>query len=166
KVDVDDVLVAGQHQGLFRHLAGRCATARTLGVAIADLGPVDAGHARLEHPLDRRRQMVIQAGLGRSVVGTKAQHHPDLIGIDGIDPARHPGADDDERPERYPAPAAKTARRQHTSETILAAAQHLLEIGRLGAAAPRARPTAIAAVAAAPRTATARAAAPRATALT
>src|SRR5215831_4997235 len=110
--------------------------------------------------------MVIEARLGRPIVSAKAQYYPDLIGIDGIDSARYPSADDDEGAERDPAPVAKTTRRQHTSETILATAQQLFEIGWLRATATWARPAAVTAISAAPGTAAARAAAPWATALT
>ena len=95
EVDIDDVLVAGQHQRLFRHLAGNLAAARALGVAIADLGPVDAGHARRERLLDRGRQVIVETGLRRPVIGAKPQDDPDLVGQNAIEAARQP---DDEMP--------------------------------------------------------------------
>src|SRR5271166_3798508 len=134
-----------------------------LAAAIADLGSVDARHAWREHPLDRARQVVIEAGLGCSIVGAKAQHNPDLVGRHRIESVQQPEDDDGEGDHRNPGAGVEVAR-QHAAESILAAAQQRLEIGRLRAAAARARPTAIAAVAAAPRAAAARTGAPWATA--
>ena len=90
EVDVDDVLVAGQHQRLFGHLAADLAAARALGVAIADLGPVVAGHARPQHRLDRGRQVIVETWLGRPIIGAKPQNDPDLIGQNAVEPARQP----------------------------------------------------------------------------
>ncbi len=88
EVDVDDVLVAGQHQRLFRQLAR--AGGATLARAIADLGAVDAGDARRQHALDRGRQMVIEPRLGRAVIGAEAQHDADLVRLHPVEAARHP----------------------------------------------------------------------------
>src|SRR5712671_590640 len=165
EVDVDDILVTGEHQRFFGHLAGpRPAGYRTLGVAVADLGPVDTGHARRQHLLDRARKMVIEAGLGRPVVGAKAQHDPDFVGQHAVDPARQPYDEDRDRDDGDPGPGTKAAR-QHAPEPVLTAPQKLLEVGGLRAAPATARPPATAAIAA-PRAAAARTAAPRATALT
>src|ERR1700676_4932175 len=68
-----DFLVAGQHQRLFRQVAP-APRRRAFAGAIADLGAVDPGDARPQHALDRRRQMVVEAGLGGSVVGAETQH--------------------------------------------------------------------------------------------
>src|ERR1700730_7017211 len=167
EVDIDDVLVTGQHQGFFRHLARhRAADRRTFGAAVADLGAVDAGHAGSQHFLNRARQVVIEAGLGGPIIGPKAQHDADLVRVYGIDAARHPAADNDQHDDGDPTPVAEAAGRQYPPEAILAATQQLFEIRRLRPAPARTRPAAIAAVAAAPRPAAARTGAPRRTALT
>src|SRR5207244_346065 len=145
EVDIDDVLVTGQHQGFFRHLARhRAADRRTLGAAVADRGPVDAGHAGRQHLLDRAREVVAEAGLGGPIIGPKAQHDTDLVRVYGVDAACHPAPDNNERPDRNPTPVTEAARRQHPPEAILAATQQLFEIGRLRPAPTRARPAAIA----------------------
>src|SRR3984893_9914711 len=152
EVDIDDVLVTGQHQGFFRHLARhRAADRRTFGAAVADLGAVDAGHAGSQHFLNRARQVVVEAGLGGPIIGPKAQHDADLVRVYGIDAARHPAADNDQRDDGDPTPVAEAAGRQYPPEAILAATQQFFEIRRLRPAPARARPAAISAVAAAPR---------------
>ena len=90
----------------------------------------------------------------------------DLVGIYGIDAARHPPADNDQRADADPPPRAEAAGRQHPPEAVLAAPQQFFEIGRLRPAPAWARSSAIAAAAVAPRSTAARAGAPRATALT
>ena len=73
-----------------RRLAGR----RAFGRAVADLGAVDPGDARRQHRLDRARQMIVEAGLGRPVIGAKAQHDADLVGLHAVEAARQPERDD------------------------------------------------------------------------
>src|SRR6516165_6585390 len=109
--------------------------------------------------------MVVEARLGRPVIGAKAQHNPDLVGRHRIEPVQQPKDDDGDYGERNPGSGVEIPR-QYPPEPILAAAQQLLEIGWLRAAAARAWPTSIAAVAATPRAAAARTGAPWATALT
>ncbi len=162
EVDVDDVLVAGQHQRLFRHLAADLAAARPLGVAITDLGPVDAGHARPQDRLDRVRQVIVETWLGRPIIGAKPQNHPDLIGQNAIETARQPDDDNAEHDDGDAGPCSKAAR-QYAPKAVLAAPQQLLEVGRLRASSARARSAAAAAVAA-PWATAAWTAAPRATA--
>ncbi len=164
EIDVDDVLVAGQHQRLFGHLArsdlaGRLHFTRP----IADLGSIDPRDARRQHPLDRARQMIVEPRLGRAVIGAKAQHDADLVGEHAIKTARQPDHDDGEDDDGDPGAGAEPARQQ-PPKPVLAPAQHFLEIGRPRHAPAGARPTAIVA-AAAPRAAAARAAAPGTTAL-
>ena len=62
EVDINDVLVAGQHQRFFRQFAA--AGAAAFAGAVADLGAVDPGDARPQHALDRCRQMVVEARRG------------------------------------------------------------------------------------------------------
>ena len=164
EVDVDDVLVAGQHQCLFGNLAGDLAAARALGIPVADLGPVDAGHARRQDALDRARQVIVETWLSRPIIGAKPQNDPDLIGQYAVEAARQPDDEDAEHDDGDAAACSKAAR-QHAPKAVLAAPQQLLEVGSLRAPPARARPTAAAAVAA-PGAAAARTAAPWATALT
>src|ERR1700730_5241057 len=162
EVDVDDVLVAGQHQRLFRHLAGDLAAARALGVAIADLGPVDAGHARPEDRLYRGRQVIVETRLCRPIVRAEPQNDADLIGQNTIEAARQPD-DEDAEHDDGDAGACSKAAWQHAPEAVLATPQQLLETGRLRPPPARSRSPAAAAVAA-PGSAAARTVAPWATA--
>jgi len=100
------------------------------------------------------------------VIRAETQHDPDLVGVYAVDAARHPKGDDGKQGNGNPAATAEAPLRQHAPKPILAAAQQLLEIRRLWAAAAWAWSTAIAAIAAAPRAAAARTGAPWATALT
>ena len=138
KVDVDDVLVAGQHQRLFRHLT-RGRAARALAGAVADLGAVDAGDAGRQHGLDRIGQVVVEARLRRPVVGAEAQHDADLVGLHAVEAADQPDDDDCGDDDGDTGAGAEIARQQ-PAKPVLPAAQQLLEIGRLRAAAARWRP--------------------------
>ena len=57
EIDVDDVLVAGQHQGFLRHVAHGAAAAQIE----TDVDLVDAQRLRREHSLDRVGQVIIAA---------------------------------------------------------------------------------------------------------
>src|SRR5580700_2889600 len=169
EVDVDDVFITGQHQRLFRQIATRAGPGyRPLAGAKPDLGTVDAGDARTQHALDRRRQVIVQAGLGGAVIRPKTEHHANLVGQDTVDPACQPQHDDGDNDDRD-AGAHAGAAGEETPEPVLTAAQHLLEIRRLRTTrAPRAGRSAAVAAPAAPRAATAaaRPGAPGTTALT
>ena len=61
EIDVDDVLVAGQHQAFFGHVATLPAAAVPSAGAHADLDDVLARHLRQAHFLDRIGQAEVQA---------------------------------------------------------------------------------------------------------
>src|SRR5205823_3713512 len=124
-----------------------------LARAKADLGAVDAGDAGLQHRLDRRRVMPVEAGIGGVRVGAEAQHDAFLVGQHAVEGAPHP-QDDDQREDDREAGAGAKAAGKDTAQTILAAAQDLFEVGRLRSARPaRAAAMAVAATPAAPGTA-------------
>ncbi len=75
--------------------------------------------------------MIVEAGLGRAVVGAEAQHDADLVGLDAIEPARQPDHEDRDEDDRDPGAGAEPAR-QDAAEPALAAPQQFLEIGGLG----------------------------------
>ena len=52
EVDIDDVLVAGEHQALLGHIAHRRAATQILDEPHADIDTVDAGHLGSQHRLD------------------------------------------------------------------------------------------------------------------
>ena len=64
ELDVDDVLVAGQHQVLGRGRARAAAVAGPVGTVRADHGAPLVLHVDHDDVADRRRQIVVQAGLG------------------------------------------------------------------------------------------------------
>ncbi len=61
EIDVDDVLVAGEHQAFFRHVAHGGAAAQVFDHAHADVDAVDARDLRREHGLDRIGQVIVEA---------------------------------------------------------------------------------------------------------
>ena len=127
EIDVDDVLVAGEHQALFRHVAQGGAAAQIVDDAHAD---VDLATAclRREHGLDRIRQVVVQAGLHLAEFA-EAQHHADLVRLDPEEAGKAPEHHSAEH-EQGEAPAAEIAARQHVLELVLAAAQKFFEVRR------------------------------------
>jgi hypothetical protein len=83
EVDIDDVLVAGQHQAFFRHIAhGAAAPRRIVDQGHADRDGGDAQRLRQQHGLDWIGQMIIQAGLHRAHMLAEAQHDAELFGLD------------------------------------------------------------------------------------
>ena len=93
EIDVDDVLVAGEHQALFGHVAHRGAAARIVDHAHADVDLVDAQRLRREDRLDRIGQMIVQAGLHLADVLAEAQHDAKLIRLDPEEPGNAPEHD-------------------------------------------------------------------------
>jgi hypothetical protein len=121
EVDVDDVLVAGEHQALFRNVADRGAAAQVLHHAHADVDLVDAQRLRSQHRLDRIRQVIVQSRLHLAHVFAEAQHHAELVGLDAKEarkaPDRHRGQHDQAQ-----ALGAEAAARKHRAQPVLATA--------------------------------------------
>ena len=78
EIDVDDVLVAGEHQGFFRQVAHGAAAAQIE----TDVDLVDAQRLRRERGLDRIGQVIIQPRLRFAHEFAEAEHHAKLIGLD------------------------------------------------------------------------------------
>ena len=79
EVDVDDVLIAGEHQALFQNVASALIAGldlRVAAAAIADLDAVDPRDGRRQHPLDRPRQVVVEARQRRAVERTERSTTP------------------------------------------------------------------------------------------
>ncbi len=129
KVDVDDVLVAGEHQALLRHVADGGAAAQVLHHAHADVDLVDAQGLRRQRRLDRIRQVIVQSRFHLAHGGAEAQHHAELVGLDAEEAGKQPDGDRGQHDEGKPL-AAEAAARQHRAQLVLAAAQKFLEIGR------------------------------------
>ena len=147
EIDVDDVLVAGEHQALLRHVAHRGAAAQIVDDAHADVDLVDAQRLRRQRGLDRIGQVIVQAGLRprgrtcRSAAPRRARRA--RRGRSRRRPTARSRAEHDQRE----AAAAEIAARQHAAQLVLAAPQQLLEVGRRRAG--RLRPRAPRALAAA-----------------
>ena len=130
EIDVDDVLVAGQHQAFFRHVPhGAAAPRRIVDQRHADRDGGDAQRLRQQHGLDRIRQMIVQAGLHGAHMLAEAQHDAEFFGLHAEESGQSPDrqrADQDQRD----AHAAEMAARQKLLQPVLAAPQKVLEIGR------------------------------------
>ena len=109
EIDVDDVLVAGQHEALFRHVACGGAAAEILHDAHADVDLVDAQGLGREHRLDRIRQVIVQSGLHLAHIFAEAQHHAEFVGVDTEEAGESPDGDRGEHDQHHPL-AAETSR--------------------------------------------------------
>ena len=136
EVDVDDVLVAGQHQALVRRPR---APSRCGAISAAERKPISTRLERVtlgvEHGLDRRGEVPVEARLGGLGPLAEAQHHALLVRLHAIEAARQPDRDQDQRDRdqrlAIAAEAAAGAARKDLPDLLLAAAQQLLEIRRL-----------------------------------
>ena len=120
EVDVHDVLVTGQHQAFFRHIAQGAAAAQIE----ADVNLVDAQRLRRQRGLDRIGQMIVEAGLHLADEFAEPQHYAELVGLDAEESGKAPQCDGGERDQRNAA-AAEIAR-QETAQHALAAAEKFL----------------------------------------
>ena len=130
EVDVDDVLVAGEHQALLRYIAYGCAVAPDIvHDSHADIDLVHAQRLRSERRLDRIWQMVVQARLDLAYCLAEAQHNAQLIRLDPEKAGKTPKRDHAKHYESETA-SAEIAARQHAPQFVLAATQDFLQIGR------------------------------------
>ena len=88
EVDVDDVLVAGQHHALLEHVAP--APPRAAAGAVADLDRVDGADVRLDHLADRVGQVVAQALAGLADVAAEDRVDADLARRDRVEARGEP----------------------------------------------------------------------------
>ena len=136
EIDVDDVLVAGQHQTLLRHVADRARSVADLGSAAhADLDAVDARHLGQLNLLDRIGPAEIQAGRELAHIFAEPEHDAELVGVNPNGEAekadesdQHDGGQRQERTAHAPAG-------HRLPDAVLAAAQNLFEVGLLAGAA-------------------------------
>jgi hypothetical protein len=124
EIDVDDVLVAGKHQGFFRYVAQAAAEARIE----ADVDLVDAQRLRRERGLDRIGQVIVKPGLHLAHELAEAEHHADLVRLDAEEPREGP-QDDCRQRDQGKAAVAEIARRQ-PAQPVLTPAQKFFEVGR------------------------------------
>src|SRR5271166_1510409 len=129
KIDIDDVLVAGEHQAFRRHLARRGAAAQILHVPDADIDAVDARDLGRKRRLDGVWQVVIETWLDVADVFAETQHHAELVGLNAEEAGQSPDGNRGKHDQCEPL-AAEIPARQHVAQLVLAAAQKLLEIGR------------------------------------
>src|SRR5262245_10291757 len=130
EVDVDDILVAGEHQALLRYIAHGCATAADIvNYTHADVDLVHTQRLGREHGLDRMRQMIVQARLDLAHCLAEAQHNAQLIRLDPEKPGKSPKRDYTKEDESETA-SAEIAAGQHTPQFVLAATEDVLQIRR------------------------------------
>src|ERR1019366_3463201 len=127
----------GEHQAFFRHIDAGGAAPRRLDGTHADIDAVDARDLGGERGFDRIGHMEVEAGLGVAHVFAEAQHDAEFVRMDPEEPGKPPDHHRDKGDQGYPLAAEITAR-QYRTQPLLAAAQELLEIGRLRTLAPHA----------------------------
>jgi hypothetical protein len=129
EVDVDDVLVAGEHQALFRYVA-RCAAApQVLDQPHTDIDAVHTRDLRQQYRLNRIRQMIVQAGPRIARVLAKPEDDAEFVRLDPEESGQSPQCDRGNE-DQNDAFAAEIAARKHFFEPVLATPQKLFEIGR------------------------------------
>jgi hypothetical protein len=89
KIDIDDVLVAGQHQAFLWYGAHSTAAAQIE----ADVDLVDAQRLRRERGFDRIGQMIIQPGRHLADELAEAEHHAEFIWLDAEEAGKAPQHD-------------------------------------------------------------------------
>src|SRR5262249_18351849 len=106
EINVHDILVAGEHQALFRHIArGRTATPNVIDHSHADVDLVDAQRLWREDGLDGIRQMVIQPRLYFAYFLSEAEHHAEFVWLDPEEPGKPPERKNTKRDESKSATA-------------------------------------------------------------
>ena len=137
EIDVDDVLVAGQHQAFFRHIAraGPGADRR----AHADLDDVLPRYLRQAHLFDRIGEAEMQPGCLLPLDFAKAHHNAQFVrvhtkckSVEGNDGGQHNGAEKEE------GAGNAGAARHDLFQPVLAALEELFQIGLLVRASGRA----------------------------
>src|SRR5262249_36110262 len=130
EIDIDDILVAGEHQALFRYIThGGSATADIVHHPHADIDLVHAQGFRREHRLNRIRQRIIESRLHLADFLAEAQHDTQLIGLDPEKAGKSPQREYTKKNKCEPAPA-EIAPREHATQSILAPTEDFLQIRR------------------------------------
>src|SRR5262245_21377917 len=130
EIDIDDVLVAGEHQALLPYITHGWATAADIvNYTHADVDLVHTQRLGREHGLDRIWQMVAQARLDLAHFLAEAQHDAQLIRLDAGKSGESPERDYTKKDESETA-SAKIAAGQHPPQFVLAATEDFLQIRR------------------------------------
>ena len=121
EVDVDDVLVAGQHQAFPGHAAHHVGLALLAARGKAYLGAVHPRHLGPENFADRRRQIVIEARLGGADPFAEDQCNALFLGLHPVEPGGEPAEQHDDDDDQNSARAADAAGNQ-LADPVLALA--------------------------------------------
>ena len=93
KIDIDDVLITGQHQAFFGHITGHGGPAATSGTAKSNgnfIGDFDVG---LDHLANWTWRPVMQTWAGLFDVFTEKQFTALIAGVDTVEPRGNPDND-------------------------------------------------------------------------
>ena len=123
EVDIDDILVAGEHQALFGDVADR---GRGLAVlrraAHAKLDAIDAGDlGQLDH-FDRIGPAEVEAGRKQAHELAKAEHHAELFRIDAHGEAEKADQRHERHGDHHRKRAAHAPARDGLPDAVLASA--------------------------------------------
>ena len=139
EVDIDDILVAGEHQALLRYVAYGCAAAPDIvHDSHADIDLVHAQRFGREHRFNGIWQMVVQAGLHLAYCLAEAQHHTEFVRLDPEKARKTPERKHAKHHESETA-SAEIAAGQHAPQFVLAATEDFFEIWRRRARRLRSR---------------------------
>src|SRR5581483_4144220 len=128
EVDVDDVLIPGQHQAFRGHVAPAAVGVVAARRAVADFGAVDAGDGGQQDLLDRPGQVPVQAGVGAVAVGAETQHDAEFVRLHAVEAAGEPQQDDGDADQQQ-RPAAGEAHAGAAAATADDAADGGLQAG-------------------------------------
>src|SRR4029077_13862012 len=92
KVDVNDILVAGQHQSFFRHYLSHGNATRVAREAHAYIDAVEPRNLRRNHLLDRVGQVIVQSGLHQAIDLAKSENHAVFVRLHAENPGESPYA--------------------------------------------------------------------------
>src|SRR5690606_12991570 len=120
EIDVDDVLVAGEHQAFLRHVP--IGPAGAVSAAEAHLDAIEIGDADLGYAADRIRPVPVQAVALVADIAAEDEFERDLVGTDHVGPGGEPG-DDRQQNGDQDAAAAERAARHEIAHPVLALAQ-------------------------------------------
>src|SRR4029079_13312160 len=137
EINIDDILIAGDHQALFGHVADRARGVADVGrAAHTDLNAIDARHLGQLDLLDRIGPAEVQTGRKLADILAKSKHDAELVGIDANGEAEKADRRDQHRADQQREWAAHAAARHGLTQPVLAAAQDLFEVGLLAGAWP------------------------------
>ena len=135
ELNLDDVLVAGQHQAFFGNAAGADSGGSSRG-AEADIFAVDPRDFRRQHPFKWRRCLKVKTGRCGPHELAEAEDHALLVGLDPVHHGKSPeNQGKDQQYEDTPTGAEATG--DEPAQLVLTPAHEFFEVGGFAAGPAR-----------------------------